>query len=80
MLVEPLADVEVNVPGVMARLVPPAVAQLNVLLVPEFMVVGFAEKEVIVGTEPFPEGEIDELEPQPASPRQADRMMTSAQR
>jgi len=80
MLVEPLADVDMNVPGAMARLVAPAAAQLSVLLVPEFMLVGFAVKEVIVGTEPFPGDELDELEPQPASPRQADRMRTSAQR
>ena len=73
-----------NVPGVMAILVAPVVAQLSVLLVPEFMLVGFAVKEVIVGTEPFPGDElvpVDELdEPQPASPRQANRMRTSAQR
>jgi len=79
MLVEPLADVDVNVPGVMPILVAPAAAQLSVLLVPEFMLVGFAEKEVIVGTE-FPGDELDELEPQPASPRPADRMSTSVQR
>jgi hypothetical protein len=47
MLVEPLADVDVNVPGVMATLVAPATDQLSVLLVPELMLVGFAAKEVI---------------------------------
>jgi hypothetical protein len=47
--VEPLADVDVNVPGVMARLVAPVVAQLNVLLEPEVMLVGLAVKELIVG-------------------------------
>ncbi len=40
---------EVNVPGVMARLVAPLVAQLNVLLEPEVMLVGFAVKELMVG-------------------------------
>jgi hypothetical protein len=82
MLVEPLADLDVNVPGVMATLVAPAAAQLSVLLVPEFMLVGSAAKEVIVGMEPFPEGEFDELAPQPASPIQAKRivMRTSARR
>ncbi len=46
---EPLADVDVNVPGVMARLVAPVVTQLSVLLEPEFMLAGFAVNEVIVG-------------------------------
>jgi hypothetical protein len=49
--VEPLAEVEVNVPGVMAMLAAPVVAQLRVLLEPELMDVGLAEKEVIVGLE-----------------------------
>jgi hypothetical protein len=76
MLVEPLADVEVNVPGVMVRLAAPVVVQLSVLLVPEFTLVGFAVKEVIAGTEPFSEGELDEVvEPQPASPAQANRII-----
>ena len=81
MLVEPLADVDVNVTGVTAILVAPAAAQLSVLLVPEFMLVGSAVKEVIVGMESFPVGELDEVvEPQPASPIQANRIRTSAQR
>jgi hypothetical protein len=81
MLVEPFADVEVNVPGVMAMLVAPVVAQLSVLLEPEAILVGLAAKDVIVGTEPFPEGEPDELaEPQAARPAQAHRVRTSAQR
>jgi hypothetical protein len=79
-LVEPLVDVDVNVPGVMATLVAPAAAQLSVLLVPELMLIGSAAKEVIVGTEPFPEGEPDEVvAPQPASPTQAHSMRTRAQ-
>jgi flagellar biosynthesis protein FliR len=48
-VVEPVADVDVNVPGVMAMLVAPVVAQLSVLLDPEAMVAGLAVKEVIVG-------------------------------
>jgi len=48
-LVEPLADVEVNVPGVMARLVAPVVDQLSVLLEPEVILVGMAVKELIIG-------------------------------
>ena len=48
-LVEPLADVDVNVPGAMAMLVAPVVAQVSVLLEPEVMLVGLAVKELIVG-------------------------------
>ncbi|MGA9671680.1 MAG: hypothetical protein WBQ94_20890, partial [Terracidiphilus sp.] len=51
-VVEPLADVDVNVPGVMARLVDPDVTQLSVLLEPELMLAGFAVNEVIVGLFP----------------------------
>jgi hypothetical protein len=49
--VEPLAEVEVKVPGVMAMLAAPVVTQLRVLLEPELIDVGLAEKEVIVGLE-----------------------------
>lgn len=48
-LVEPFADDEVKVPGVIARLVAPLVVQLSVLLEPELMVVGLAVKELMVG-------------------------------
>jgi hypothetical protein len=48
-LVEPLADVDVNVPGAMPILVAPVVAQLSVLLEPAVMFVGLAVKELIVG-------------------------------
>ena len=48
-VVEPLADVEVKVPGVMAMLVAPVVVQLSVLLEPALMLVGLAVKELIVG-------------------------------
>lgn len=72
MLVEPLADVDVNVPGVMATVVASVAAQLSVLLAPESMVVGFAVKELTVGAEPFPEGE---LEPQPTKATPANRTM-----
>jgi hypothetical protein len=80
MLVEPVADLDVNVPGVMAILVAPVAAQLSVLVEPEFMLAGSAVNEVIAGTEPFPEDELDEVEPQPASPIDANRMRTSARR
>jgi len=48
-LVEPLAAVDVNAPGVMAILAAPVVAQLSVLLEPEVILVGLAVKELIVG-------------------------------
>ena len=51
-LVEPLADVDVNVPGVMATLAAPLVAQLNTLLEPELILVGLAVKALIVGLLP----------------------------
>jgi hypothetical protein len=48
-LVDPLPDVDVKVPGVMAILVAPVVTQLSVLLEPELMLVGLAVNELIVG-------------------------------
>lgn len=53
-LVEPLADVDVKVPGVMATLVAPVVAQLNVLLEPEVILEGLAAKELIIGLPDVP--------------------------
>jgi hypothetical protein len=50
-VVEPLAEVEVKVPGVMAMLVAPVVLQVSVLLVPVLMVVGLAAYELILGLE-----------------------------
>jgi len=79
MLVEPLAEVEVNVPGAMAILAAPTTAQLSVLLVPEFTLVGFAVKEVIVGEEPLPEDELDAVvKPQPVNPAQINRTMRTS--
>lgn len=51
-LVEPLADVEVNDPGVMLMVVAPLVDQLSVTLAPDVMVVVFAPKDAMVGAEP----------------------------
>jgi len=66
-VIAPLADVEVNDPGVMARLVAPEVVQLSVLLCPELMPVGLAENDEIAGAGPGVTEEPDE--PQLASPR-----------
>jgi hypothetical protein len=77
-VVEPLAEADVNDPGVMAMLVAPVATQFSVLLVPEFTLVGFAVKEVIIGAAPVPVGALDEvIEPQPASAAQANRMSAS---
>jgi hypothetical protein len=87
MLVEPLADAEVNVPGVMVMLVAPLVDQLSVLLEPvlvpsgtaAFTLPGEAANELIVGAEPSAEVAIvGVVEPQPTSKAQANRMRTSA--
>ena len=48
-VVEPLAEVDVNVPGVMAMLVAPVVLHASVLLEPDSMPAGLAAKEVIFG-------------------------------
>jgi hypothetical protein len=48
-LIEPLADVDVNVPGVMAILVASLVSQFSVLLEPEVILVGLAVNKLMVG-------------------------------
>ena len=48
-LVVPVADAEVNVPGVMEIPVAPTVLQLSVLLPPSLMLVGLASNVAIVG-------------------------------
>jgi hypothetical protein len=48
-VVEPLAAVEVKVPGVMAMVAAPLVVQLSALLEPDVMLVGLAVKELMVG-------------------------------
>jgi hypothetical protein len=48
-VVEPVADVDVNPPGLMPMLVAPLVLQLSELLPPALMLVGFAVNELIVG-------------------------------
>jgi hypothetical protein len=72
-LVEPVSDVDVKVPGVMAMLVAPVTIQLKVLALPEVMLVGSAAKEAMVGAEPFTVGEV--VEPQPVSSTQNNRIM-----
>ena len=76
-LVEPVADVDVNVPGEIEMLDAPVVDQLSVLLVPDFMLAGLAVKEVIVGEEPLPERELELL--QLSRMMQQDDIKTSTQ-
>ena len=81
MLVEPLAEAEVNVPGVMAMLVAPIAVQFSSLLVPELMVAGFAVNDVIAGAEPFPEFGFEGVSPeQLARPAHEKTMRIRAQR
>lgn len=47
--VDPVAEVDAKLPGVMVRLVAPEVAQLKVVLAPPLMLAGLAEKEAMVG-------------------------------
>lgn len=80
-LVEPLADVEVKVPGPMATLVAPLTDQLSVLLAPTVMVAGFTANEVIAGVEPFPGDDPDGMtEPQPKRPMPASETTIDAHR
>jgi len=91
MFVEPLADADVNVPGVMEMLVAPVAAQFRALLAPAFMLAGEAVKEAMVGADPLP-GPVpvpapeDDLEVVPAvqptnpiqTPTQTNRVKVSA--
>jgi len=61
-LVEPVAEVDVNVPGAIPILVAPVVDQFSVLLEPDFMLAGLAVKEAIVGGEPVLEEELELLQ------------------
>jgi hypothetical protein len=67
----PLADVDANVPGVIATLVAPAVAQLSVVVEPLMIDAGLAEKELTVGAATC--FSVGSFCVQPASPANADR-------
>jgi hypothetical protein len=75
--VEPLTEVEVNVPGVIAIVVAPLVTQLSMVLVPEFMVAGLALNDVIAGTGPPVVFRELPTAAQPLKPRDATRSNAS---
>ena len=78
-LVEPVAALEVNEPGVIVMDVAPVALQLRELLAPELMLAGLAAKEEMVGTEPCGGNVWWELtEPQPARATQKVRVATNA--
>jgi hypothetical protein len=76
MLVVPFADVDVNIPGVMATVVAPLVSQIRVLLAPKLMPAGLAVKEVMAGAVPLSDAEVDA--PQPSNPAKLSRAKSSA--
>jgi hypothetical protein len=78
MLVEPVAAVDVNVPGAIAMLLAPLVTQLSVPLAPEVRLAGAAVKEIIFGAAP---GGVDDFtELHPARAKQPSRKSIMAQR
>jgi hypothetical protein len=79
-VVEPLAVVEVKVPGAMEILVAPVTDQVSVLLPPGLIAAGLAPKKVITGGEPGPESEFEIVEPQPAKTAETSGTRSSAQR
>ena len=68
---DPLADVDANVPGVMATLVAPKAVQLRVVVEPAIMPAGLAENELMVGA--ATSLVVGKFCVQPASPAQAVR-------
>lgn len=79
-LVEPLAIVVVNDPGVMASVVAPVVAQLSILLAPDAMLVGVAVNEAIAGTAALPAGLDGPPDAQPPTPAITNKITATAQR
>jgi len=77
-VVEPLANVEVNDPGVMEILVAPVEDQLRVVLEPEGMVAEAAVKEEMFGAELFVEVE-EVAAAQPSRPTQSSKTSVTAQ-
>jgi len=68
---DPFAEVDANVPGVIATFVAPVAAQLSVVVEPLMIDVGLAEKELIVGAPTCLR--VGSFSVQPASPAKADK-------
>jgi hypothetical protein len=79
MLIEPFADVELNVPGVMVIPVAPEVVHTSVLFAPASTLAGFAANDETIGVEPFPEVILDAA-PQFSNPEQRNRVRASAKK
>jgi hypothetical protein len=77
--VEPVAEVDAKLPGVMVTLVAPEVAQLSVVLVPAMMLAGRAEKDAMVGAAVCVTGPVDAPFPQPTGPPQVERSKANPQ-
>jgi hypothetical protein len=77
--VEPVAEVDAKFPGVMVTLVAPEVVQLSVVLAPETMLAGLAEKDAMVGAGVCVRGPVDVPFPQPTGPTQIDRSKATSQ-
>jgi hypothetical protein len=77
--VEPVAEVDAKLPGVMVTLVAPEVAQLSVVSVPEVMLAGLAEKDAMVGAGVCVTVPVDAPFPQPTGPPQVERSKTNPQ-
>ena len=77
-LVDPVAEVELNVPGEIEIVVAPLVVHFSVLLVPVVTLVGLAAKDVIEGAVPVPVVfVVVEALPQPDKPTHASKISAS---
>lgn len=77
MLVDPFAEVELKLPGVMVIPVALEVVHASVLFAPASTLVGFAANEAMAGVEPFPEVMLDAA-PQFSNPVQNNSTRASA--
>ena len=76
--IEPVAEVEAKLPGVMVMLVAAEVAQLSVVLVPAVILAGLAEKDAMVAAEVCVRALVDVS--QPTGPPHATRSRAKPQR
>jgi hypothetical protein len=79
-LVEPLAELDVKLPGAMAIVVAPLADQFSVLLMPELRLVGLAVNEAMEGFVPLGPDDPVDAPPQPSNAAQSNRTNSSAER